>query len=118
MLQITHGRPAVNCQGMTRRTAIKAGFLGLLGLTQADLARARESLKQPFTEHGTRGFGRWRRGAPEDRESSPLQLPAPLRLARSLAATPDALEDAPIWSEWKMIYCRSPPNGFSLRDES
>ena len=40
MLQITQGRPAVNCQGMTRRTALKAGFLGLLGLTQADIARA------------------------------------------------------------------------------
>jgi uncharacterized protein (DUF1501 family) len=30
------GRAARNCQGMTRRTALKAGFLGLLGLTQAE----------------------------------------------------------------------------------
>lgn len=41
MLTIEHARPTHNCQGMSRRTAIKAGFLGLSGLTLGDLFRLR-----------------------------------------------------------------------------
>ena len=41
MLTIEHSRPTQNCQGMSRRTAIKAGFLGLSGLTLGDLLRLR-----------------------------------------------------------------------------
>jgi hypothetical protein len=41
MLQIQQGAAAFNCQGMTRRTALKAGFLGLLGLSLPDLLRLR-----------------------------------------------------------------------------
>ena len=41
MLYLTHGTPARNCQGMTRRTALKAGFLGLMGLSLPDLLRLR-----------------------------------------------------------------------------
>ena len=41
MLQIQQGRPARNCQGISRRSALKAGFLGVLGLTQADILRLR-----------------------------------------------------------------------------
>src|SRR6266550_3914759 len=41
MLHLVHGTGGRNCAGMTRRTALKAGFLGLLGLTQADLLRLR-----------------------------------------------------------------------------
>ncbi|RPI80239.1 MAG: DUF1501 domain-containing protein, partial [Planctomycetaceae bacterium] len=39
MLNITHGRTAANCQGYSRRTALKAGFLGLSGLGLADILR-------------------------------------------------------------------------------
>src|SRR5262249_12076587 len=39
MLQIQQGPSRRNCQGMTRRSALKAGFLGLAGLTTADLLR-------------------------------------------------------------------------------
>src|SRR5579872_2210589 len=39
MLEIRHGSHARNCQGMARRTALKAGFLGLSGLSLADLFR-------------------------------------------------------------------------------
>jgi hypothetical protein len=39
MLQITRGPHSANCSGASRRTAIKAGFLGLLGLTTADWLR-------------------------------------------------------------------------------
>jgi hypothetical protein len=41
MLQIHQGTPAHNCQGITRRTALKAGFLGLMGLSLPDLLRLR-----------------------------------------------------------------------------
>jgi uncharacterized protein (DUF1501 family) len=41
MLQIQRGPFAVNCQQMTRRSALKVGFSGLLGLTLADLFRLR-----------------------------------------------------------------------------
>lgn len=41
MLTIEHERPTTNCQGMSRRTAIKAGFLGLSGLTLGELFRLR-----------------------------------------------------------------------------
>lgn len=41
MLQVQQGRGLSNCQGMNRRTAIKAGFLGLSGLSLGDLMRLR-----------------------------------------------------------------------------
>ena len=41
MLQIETAGLSRNCQGTTRRTALKAGFLGLCGLTLPDLYRAR-----------------------------------------------------------------------------
>lgn len=41
MLTLTHGRTVANCQGYSRRTALKAGFLGLSGLGLADLLRFR-----------------------------------------------------------------------------
>lgn len=41
MLEIRHGAAARNCQGMNRRSALKAGFLGLTGLSMGDLLRLR-----------------------------------------------------------------------------
>ena len=41
MLNITRGPDSTNCQGLSRRTAIKAGFLGLSGLGLSDLLRLR-----------------------------------------------------------------------------
>src|SRR6187399_1972927 len=41
MLKLTCGTPFPNCQGMSRRTALKAGFLGLAGLSLGDLNRLR-----------------------------------------------------------------------------
>jgi hypothetical protein len=41
MLEITDGPRGRNCAGVTRRAALKAGFLGALGMTQADLLRLR-----------------------------------------------------------------------------
>jgi hypothetical protein len=41
MLQIQQDTVARNCQGISRRTALKAGFLGLMGLSLSDLLRLR-----------------------------------------------------------------------------
>lgn len=47
MLAIRSGYAGPNCAGMTRRTALKAGFLGLTGLTLSDYLRVRAA--QPTT---------------------------------------------------------------------
>ncbi|HXT60784.1 MAG TPA: DUF1501 domain-containing protein, partial [Pirellulales bacterium] len=39
MLTIHEGKPRGNCQGFSRRTALKAGFLGVGGMGLADLLR-------------------------------------------------------------------------------
>ncbi len=43
MLHITRGHGSLNCQGASRRTALKAGFLGCAGLSLADLLRAQDT---------------------------------------------------------------------------
>lgn len=43
MLRIENGSPRANCQGMTRRTALKAGTLSVLGLSLSDLLRMQAS---------------------------------------------------------------------------
>ena len=41
MLQIQHGSGRANCAGMSRRTALKAGFLGVAGLSLGDMLKLR-----------------------------------------------------------------------------
>lgn len=41
MLHVQHGPPSLHCGGVSRRSALKAGFLGTLGLSTADLLRLR-----------------------------------------------------------------------------
>jgi hypothetical protein len=41
MLHLQHGTPSRTCQGVSRRSALKAGFLGLAGLTLPGLLRLR-----------------------------------------------------------------------------
>ncbi len=41
MLQVQQGGGLPNCQGLSRRTAIKAGFLGVAGLSLGDLLKLR-----------------------------------------------------------------------------
>ena len=81
MLQIQQGPAARNCKGMSRRTALKAGFLGIAGLTLPDLLRMR-------AEGGRdEGHGRHpplaRRRAQPARNLRP-QARRPRRLSRAL----------------------------------
>ena len=41
MLELQHGHFGKNCSGFSRRSALKAGFLGALGISSADLMRLR-----------------------------------------------------------------------------
>ena len=43
MLQLETGSAQSNCQGITRRTALKAGFCGLLGVSLGDMLKLRAS---------------------------------------------------------------------------
>lgn len=43
MLRVEGGRLAVNCAGVSRRSVLRAGFLGTAGLTLGDLYRMREA---------------------------------------------------------------------------
>src|SRR5262245_32521224 len=74
MLQITHGPAARNCQGMTRRTALKAGFLGLMGLTLPDLFRLRA---QGASDKDTAVILLWLDGGPSQLETYDPKPEAP-----------------------------------------
>ena len=52
MLQIQQGAAHRNCQGISRRSALKAGFLGAMGLSLPDILRLRA---EASTVGGTSG---------------------------------------------------------------
>jgi hypothetical protein len=76
MLQITHGSSARNCQGHTRRTAIKAGFLGLMGLSLPDLLRVRA--QQSTAAKDTSVILLWLDGGPSQLETYDPKPEAPI----------------------------------------
>ncbi|MSR60526.1 MAG: DUF1501 domain-containing protein [Planctomycetaceae bacterium] len=75
MLQIHSGSSASNCQGTTRRTAIKTGLLGLSGLTLADLLRMRAD--GSATNTGKSVILVWLDGGPSQLESYDPKPEAP-----------------------------------------
>ena len=75
MLQFISGKGAKNCQGITRRAALKAGFLGLSGLTLGDMLRLQ-------AEGAATGTGKsvilvWLDGGPSQLESYDPKPEAP-----------------------------------------
>jgi len=75
MLQITAGRPAWNCQGTSRRTAIKAGFLGCLGLSLSDLLQLQAA--GTAARNGKSVILMWLDGGPSQLESYDPKPEAP-----------------------------------------
>ena len=75
MLQITAGKPAWNCQGTSRRTAIKAGFLGCLGLSLSDLLQLQAA--GTATRNGKSVILMWLDGGPSQLESYDPKPEAP-----------------------------------------
>lgn len=76
MLQWLSGRGAKNCQGFTRRTALKAGFLGLSGLTLGDMLKLRASGAATANEKSVILI--WLDGGPSQLDSYDPKPDAPL----------------------------------------
>lgn len=75
MLHITNGRNSRNCQGQSRRSAMKAGFLGCLGLSLSDLLRLRA--EGNATRNGKSVILMWLDGGPSQLESYDPKPDAP-----------------------------------------
>lgn len=75
MLQFVSGHGDKNCQGVTRRTALKAGFLGLSGLTLGDLFRLQA--EAGVTNTGKSVILIWLDGGPSQLESYDPKPEAP-----------------------------------------
>src|SRR4051812_42556795 len=76
MLQIQEGARARNCQGMTRRTALKAGFLGAFGLSLPDLLKWRA--EGAATAKNTSVILLWLDGGPSQLETYDPKPDAPV----------------------------------------
>ena len=84
MLQLQHGPPARNCRGLTRRTALKAGFLGLLGLSLPDLLRLRA--EGSASDRDTAVILLWLDGGPSQLETYDPKPEAPAEYRGPFAA--------------------------------
>lgn len=74
MLHLYSGKSRSNCQGMTRRTALKAGFLGLAGLSLSDHFRLQA---QGTTSRDTAVILLWLDGGPSQIETYDPKPDAP-----------------------------------------
>lgn len=77
MLTISRGRLSENCQGHSRRTALKAGFLGCLGLSLGDLLRLRAQSAISERGAGKSVILMWLDGGPSQLESYDPKPEAP-----------------------------------------
>jgi hypothetical protein len=75
MLHIAEGRTRANCAGHSRRTALKAGFLGCLGLSLSDLLRLQS--QGAATRNGKSVILMWLDGGPSQLESYDPKPEAP-----------------------------------------
>jgi hypothetical protein len=75
MLHIVNGPVARNCQGISRRTALKAGFLGLAGLSLGELLRLRAEGPSPAKD--TACILLWLDGGPSQLETYDPKPEAP-----------------------------------------
>jgi hypothetical protein len=76
MLRIQQGARSRNCQGISRRSALKAGFLGLGGLSLADLWRLRA--EGAATQRNTSVILLWLDGGPSQLETYDPKPEAPV----------------------------------------
>jgi Protein of unknown function (DUF1501) len=84
MLHIQQGSATRNCQGMSRRSALKAGFLGLMGLSLPDLFRLRAAGAAKDT--GTACILLWLDGGPSQLETYDPKPEAPAEYRGPFAA--------------------------------
>ena len=76
MLNIQSGSTSRNCQGLSRRSALKAGFLGAAGLSMSDLLQLQAAGVAKKTDRSVILF--WLDGGPSQLESYDPKPEAPL----------------------------------------
>jgi Protein of unknown function (DUF1501) len=113
MLQIQQGASARNCQGISRRTALKAGFLGLMGLSLPDLLRLRA--QSPTEKKDTAVILIWLDGGPSQLETydpkpgAPAEYRGPYGAIRTNVTGIQISETLPLHAKQadKMVFIRS-----------
>ena len=113
MLQIQQGSEGRNCQGMTRRTALKAGFLGLAGLTLPDLLRLQA--QGTAAKKDTAVILLWLDGGPSQLETydpkpaAPAEYRGPFGTIKTNVVGMHVCETLPLHAKHadKMIFVRS-----------
>lgn len=120
MLELRNTDRARNCSGHTRRTALKAGFLGLSGLGLPDLLRARaEAASAGRSTSGKSVILLWLDGGPSQLESWDPKPEAPAEYRGPWTAIPTNVpgmnisEILPLQARHadKMVYVRSLHHG-------
>lgn len=117
MLELRHGTPYRNCAGISRRTALKAGFLGLAGLTQADLNVLRA--EGSAARNGKSVILMWLDGGPSQLETYDPKPEAPAEYRGPWGAIPTNVpgmfvsESLPLHAKFadKMAFIRSVNHG-------
>ncbi len=113
MLRIQKGALSANCQGSSRRTALKAGFLGLLGLSSADLLRLQAAGAAKRT--GKSVILLWLDGGPSHLETydpkpeAPIEFRGPWGAIRTKVPGIRISEQLPLHAKLadKMVFLRS-----------
>ena len=113
MLTLRTGTPARNCQGMTRRSALKAGFLGVTGLTLPDLLKLRAEGSAPRKD--TAVILLWLDGGPSQLETydpkpdAPAEYRGPFGTIKTNVTGMHISETLPLHAKHadKMIFVRS-----------
>lgn len=117
MLQISTGNPKRNCAGVTRRAALKAGFLGLSGLTLGDLLHLRAN--GAATKNNKSVILIWLDGGPSQLETydpkplAPVEFRGPFGAIKTKVPGISISETLPLHAEVadKMAFIRSVSHG-------
>src|SRR2546430_3115696 len=115
MIHVNHGAAGSNCQGISRRTALKAGFFGLAGLTLPDLLRLRAEANGGSGRTNTAVILLWLDGGPSQLETydpkpdAPAEYRGPFATIKTNVTGMHISETLPLHAKHadKMIFVRS-----------
>lgn len=107
MLNIQSGSSSRNCQGLSRRSAIRAGFLGLAGMSMGDLLRLQAAGVAKKTDRSVILF--WLDGGPSQLESYDPKPEAPLENRGPMSAIQTAIPGT--------FFCETLPRQAALADK-
>ena len=117
MLKLQQGAAHSNCQGISRRSALKAGFLGALGLSQADILRLRA--QAATSRKDTSVILLWLDGGPSQLETydpkpeAPVEYRGPYNAIQTNVPGISISETLPLHAQHaeKMVFVRSLHHG-------